>query len=102
MIKKWTSKKQGNSKKIMKYDPDKNLRKVKPKDILRALMSCIEYSDYEAFRDIVEAYISVHNKTAIAKDMGVSRRALYHMVSDDANPTIQNIMSFYQAIKKAA
>jgi DNA-binding phage protein len=34
--------------------------------------------------------------------MGVSRRALYHMISDNGNPTIQNIMSFYQAIKKAA
>jgi len=86
----------------MAYDPNSNFRKIKPKDILNALMYCIEFSDYEAFRDIVDAYIKVHNKVAIAKDMGVSRRALYHMVSDDANPTIQNIMSFYQAIKKAA
>jgi len=102
MIKKGISKKQGNSKKIMTYNPDDNLKQVKPKDILKALMYCIEHSDYEAFKDVVDAYIKIHNKTAIAQDMGVSRRALYHMVSNDANPTIQNIMSFYQAIKKAA
>lgn len=83
-------------------NPDEKLKKLKPKDILNALMYCIEHSDYESFRDVVDAYIKVHNKAAIARDMGVSRRALYHMISDDANPTIQNIMSFYQAIKKAA
>lgn len=102
MIKKGTLKKQGNSKRIMTYSPEDNLKQIKPKDVLNALMYCIEYSDYEAFRDVVESYIKVQNKVAIAKDMGVSRRALYHMISDEANPTIQNIMSFYQAIKKAA
>lgn len=102
MTKKGILKKQGNSKRIMTYDPDENLKKLKPKDILNALMYCIEYSDYEAFRDVVYAYIKIHNKAAIASDMGVSRRALYHMTSDEGNPTIQNIMSFYQAIKKAA
>jgi probable addiction module antidote protein len=102
MIKKGISKKQENYKKLIKYNPEENLKKVEPKDVLKALMHCIEHSDYEAFRDVVYAYVKAHNKVAIAKSMGVSRRALYHMISDDANPTIKNIMSFYQAIKKAA
>ncbi len=102
MTKKGISKKRENSKRIMSYNPEENLKKIKPKDVLNALMYCIEHSDYEAFRDVVDAYIKMHNKAAIAKDMGVSRRALYHMISNDANPTIQNVMSFYQAIKKAA
>ena len=102
MGKKGTSKKQENSKKLIPHDPDKFLRKLKPKDVLDTLMYCIEHSDYESFRDVVSAYIQLHNKTAIAKEMKVSRRALYHMISEDANPTIQSIMSFYRAIKKAA
>jgi DNA-binding phage protein len=100
--KKKISKKQEKHKKPIPYNPEENLKKLTPRDILKALMYCIERSDYEAFRDVVSAYLSVHNKTTIAKDMGISRRALYHMTSDNANPTIQNIMSFYQAIKKAA
>lgn len=102
MAKKGILKKQERYKNLMICNPDEKLKKLKPKDILNALMYCIEHSDYESFRDVVDAYIKVHNKAAIARDMGVSRRALYHMISDDANPTIQNIMSFYQAIKKAA
>jgi len=51
---------------------------------------------------VINAYLEVHNKSAIAQSMGVSRRALYHMIGDDANPTIQSIMKLYDAIKKAA
>ena len=102
MTKRGISKKRGTSKKITTYNPDDNLKQIKPKEVLKALMYCIEYSDYEAFRYVVDAYVKIHNKVAIAKDMGVSRRALYHMISEDGNPTVQNIMSFYQAIKKAA
>jgi len=102
MGKKGTSKKQESFTETVAYNPDNNLRKLKPKDILDSLMYCIEHSDYKAFSDVVNAYIKLHNKTAIAKEMKVSRRALYHMVSNEANPTIKNIMSFYRAIKKAA
>ena len=102
MTKKGISKKREVSKKITTYNPDDNLKQIKPREVLNALMYCIEYSDYEAFRDVVDAYVKMHNKVAIAKDMGVSRRALYHMISENGNPTVQNIMSFYKAIKKAA
>lgn len=102
MDKEKTYKRQKSSKKPIPFDPDKNLKKLSPKDILKALMFCIEHSDYEAFKEIVAAYLAVNNKAGIARRMGVSRRALYHMIGDNANPTIKNLMNFYQAIKKAA
>lgn len=102
MIKRKISKGQDHSKNLIPYDPDENLKKITPKNFLEALMLCIEHSDYDAFKDVLYAYLEVHNKARIAKSMGVSRRALYHMISDEANPTIQNIMKLYQAIKEAA
>lgn len=102
MDKKNTLKKQKNLESLTSFDPNKDLKDLRPEDILETLIFCIEHADYDAFREVASSYLEFHNKTKIAENMGVSRRALYHMLSKDANPTIKNIMNFYQAIKKVA
>ena len=95
-------KKREISVELSPYDPEENLRKMSPKDILDTLLFCLENEDYDSFREVLLAYFLVHNKAATAKKMGVSRRALYHMLSKEGNPTIRNLMKFFRAIKKAA
>jgi DNA-binding phage protein len=97
-----TSKKQEISLELSPFDPDEGLRKMKPRDILDTLIFCIENEDYDSFSEVLLAYFLVHNKADIAKKMGVSRRALYHMLSKEGNPTIRNLMKFFRAIKKEA
>lgn len=91
-----------NTQGLIEVNPKEHFNRMSPKDLLNVLMECIDTGDYESFKEILEAYLRVHNKVGIANKMGVSRSTLYNMVSKNGNPTIENIIKLYQVVKKAA
>jgi probable addiction module antidote protein len=102
MIKKKISKKQEKSKKTGIPDPIEYFKTVTAEDLIDTLIDCIKYDDMLAFRDVLNAYVKANTIARVAREMGISRRAIYHMISEDSNPTIKTIAKLYQAMKKAA
>ena len=101
MPRKKTSKKQGNSFKDM---PTLKLKKsssvstfgaskrMKNKEyISKALWECLVADDPEGFKEILKTHLDLVNKDAFVKRTGISRRTLYRMLSDEGNPTLDNI-----------
>jgi DNA-binding phage protein len=71
-------------------------------DLYAELTNCLKDKDVDSFKELLWAYLNQHNKVAIAKRMGVSRTTLYRIVSEDGNPTLDNIVSLLDAIEKEA
>src|SRR6266705_3443924 len=101
MRKRKTSSKQGFSFESM---PERKLRAgVKVSDqsaserlkdktyVLRALIQCLQDGDADAFKEILRGYLDVINKTQFAEKTHIPERTLYRMVSQDGNPTLDNI-----------
>jgi len=92
MIRKKTLQKPKSSKKnisnLKKFDPDKHLKKMNKIDLIDTLTTCLAEGDADSFKEVLWAYLDTHNKADIARKMKISRSTLYHMVSEEGNPTL--------------
>lgn len=59
--------------------------------VAQALIECLQDGDAEAFKEILRGYLEVVNKTKFAEKTKIPERTLYRMVSEDGNPTLDNI-----------
>jgi probable addiction module antidote protein len=59
--------------------------------ISNALWACMVENDTHAFKDILRTHLELVNKDEFAEQIGVSRRTLYRMLSEDGNPSLANI-----------
>ena len=101
MPKKKISKKQGLSfddmpvvelKKNVKFKKLNAITKIKDKEyISKALWECLVASDIDGFKEILRTHLELVNKDEIAEETGLSRRTLFRMLSDEGNPTLENI-----------
>lgn len=67
-------------------------KRIKDKSYLsRALWACLEEGDTDGFKEILRTHLELTNKEEIAKETGISRRSLFRMLSDEGNPTLENI-----------
>ena len=92
MTKKKTLKKQKVSRKntpaLKKFEPAKYIKKMTKNDLLEVLVQSLADGDPESFKEILWSYLEVHNKADIARKMKISRSTLYHIVSEEGNPTL--------------
>lgn len=101
MPRKKTLKKQGFSFKDMPSLKVKNKEKLssfgatkrmKDKEyISQALWDCLVANDTDGFKEILRAHLELINKDEFAEEAGISRRTLFRMLSDEGNPTLDNI-----------
>ena len=61
------------------------------KYISKALWDSLQAGDVDAFKEILRTHLELTNKEEIARETGISRRSLYRMLSDEGNPTLENI-----------
>ena len=59
--------------------------------ISQALWECLVANDTEGFKEILRSHLELINKDEFAEAAGISRRTLFRMLSEDGNPTLDNI-----------
>lgn len=106
MPKKKISKKPGISRKNTKqgknhavpipYSPSEQLKDRS--FVARALIDCLQDGDAEAFKEILGAHLDVINKSQFAAKTCIPERTLYRMVSEEGNPTLDNIARVVHAL----
>jgi len=71
-----------------------------------ALSTALAQGDQEAFLEILHGWISALRQKFSMDELenltGISRRALYNLTKDDANPTVETLMSLARVAKRAA
>ena len=88
--------------KLKIFDPSETFKKMKPEELIDVLYEIWVDRDIDAFKGVLQTYLKVHNKQKIAKNMGVSRNTLYHMLSEEGNPTLDTVFKLMDAIEKEA
>ena len=77
-----------------------------PKVMSDGLSAALADGDQEAFLEILHGWIAALNSRYSMQKLeemtGISRRALYNLTKDDANPTAETIMSLARAVKAVA
>ncbi len=70
-----------------------------PKLAVAYLNETLASGDKKAFllalRDVIEAHGSI---TSFAETAGVSRQSIYRMLSEDGNPTFDNLAAIFEAM----
>jgi len=75
--------------KLKKFNATKRMQ---DKDYISdALWECLVASDVDGFKEIMRTHLELVNKDEFAKEIGVSRRTLFRMLSEEGNPTLENI-----------
>ncbi len=66
--------------------------------VVTALIQCLRDGDAAAFKEILRSYLDVVNKSKFAAKTHIPQRTLYRMVSEDGNPTLDNIARVVHAL----
>lgn len=66
--------------------------------VAQALIECLQDGDAEAFKDILRTHLDVINKSEFAERAHIPERTLYRMVSEEGNPTLENIARVVHAL----
>ena len=72
------------------------------KDVSRvqaALLEALLDGDSETFKEILSAFISVQNKSAVAKKVDVTKSTMFRMLKPGSNPTLNNIAKVMKVLK---
>lgn len=101
MDKKKISKKRKKSLKDMSILELKSGIKVKPfkagirmrnKDLIsQALWDCLLANDVQGFKDILKTHLELVNKENLANQIGIPKRTLFRLLSQEGNPTLKTI-----------
>ena len=66
--------------------------------VAKALIQCLQEGDADAFKEILRGYLDVVNKSQFSAQTDIPQRTLYRMVSEDGNPTLDNIARVVHAL----
>jgi len=66
--------------------------------VASALIQCLQEGDSEAFKEILRGHLDVINKSHFSKKTHIPERTLYRMVSEEGNPTLDNIARVVHAL----
>ena len=61
------------------------------KYVSKALLECLAANDTMGFKEILRTHLELVNKEEFAKKAGVSKRSLFRILSEEGNPTLNNI-----------
>ena len=67
-------------------------KKMKNKKIIsKALWECLIANDTDGFKEILRVHLELTSKEKLTEETGLSKRTLYRMLSEEGNPTLENI-----------
>jgi len=78
-----------NKSELTSFGASKRIKNKKY--VSQALWECLVADDAEGFKEILRAHLELINKDEFAESAGISRRTLFRMLSEDGNPTLDNI-----------
>jgi len=81
---------------ITKWDTSETLETEQ--DVAGYLAEAFETNDLTVVRKAMENVAKARNMTQIANEMGISRRGLYKMFSDNGNPEFVTVQKFLKAV----
>ena len=67
------------------------LRWLAKEYISKALWECLVAQDIDGFKDILKTHMELLDKNELVKRTGISKRTLFRMLSEEGNPTLENI-----------
>ncbi|HLE11611.1 MAG: hypothetical protein A2504_16305 [Bdellovibrionales bacterium RIFOXYD12_FULL_39_22] len=73
-------------------------RMTNKKRISKALWACLVDFDVDGFKEILRTHLEIVSKDKISKETGLSKRTLFRMLSDDGNPTLENVAKLLHKI----
>ena len=74
-------------------------RKMKNKKyISKILWDCLVNYDLDGFKEVLRTHLELTNKKELAKEIGVSKRTFFRMLSEKGNPTLENISKLIHKI----
>ena len=75
------------------------LRKLKNTDYAaKYIQSAIEENDPDFLQVALGDVVKAHSVSNISEITGITRQAIYHMISRDGNPSIKNINNLLDAL----
>ena len=79
-------------KKGVKAKSISKTKKMRNKKIIStALWECLVANDTDGFKEILRVHLELTNKEKLTEEAGLSKRTLYRMLSEEGNPTLENI-----------
>lgn len=78
-----------NSSSIQKFGASRRMKSKKR--VSQALWDCLIANDTDTFKEILKVHLELTNKDKFAMEVGVSRRTLFRMLSEEGNPTLDNV-----------
>ena len=86
-------------KKSITFAKSNASKKMRDKEyISKALWDCLLKSDIPSFKEILRTHLELTNKDEVALKTGISRRTLFRMLSDEGNPTLENVSKLISKI----
>ena len=82
--------------KLIRFDPSKYLETEE--QIAGYLALAFEGGDMVHIKNALSDVAKARNMSEIARRMGITRRGLYKMLSEDGNPTFSNVQSLLEAL----
>ena len=78
-----------NKEKLTEFKASKRMRNKRY--VSKALFECLAANDTTGFKEIFRVYLELENKERFAKEVGISKRTLFRILSKNGNPTLDNI-----------
>src|SRR3990167_3033011 len=89
---------QSKAIKLREQNPLSSFIGLQRETLSKVLVESLMEGDAEAFKEVLRAFLEANNKSRVAKKMGVSRKTLYNLVSEEGNPTLNNITKLLKAV----
>jgi len=84
---------------LERHNPSKTLKNSHM--VYEGLLQALKDGDADAFKEILAAYLNVVNKDQFSAKAKISKRTLFRMISEEGNPTLDNIARVVHALQAA-
>jgi probable addiction module antidote protein len=85
---------------VFPHDPSAIFKNHKV--IKNALTEALFDGDKEAFVEILEGYVRVHNILEVCRRTGLSRTVVYEAIGENGNPSLDTVCKILKAFDKAS
>ena len=81
-----------------KFQTDLAKKLLNPEFAAQFLAAAIAEDDDEFLSEALAKVIKAHGATRVSEDTGITRQALYKMLSNEGNPSFKNVNKLLEAV----